>query len=87
VWHVILHNDDRTTLDFLAEVVVRVFSRRQSDAAALLLKLYREGRAVAGIYPDLETAEAKVHAVRRMSQTCGCTLIATCEKVRRSQAA
>jgi ATP-dependent Clp protease adaptor protein ClpS len=87
MWKVVLHNDERTTLDFLAEVIVSIFSRRQAEAANLLLKLYREGRVVAGIYNDVEVASNKVAAVRALGEAKGQILIATVEEVRRSRAA
>lgn len=58
LWHVILHNDNVTTMDFVMQVLIEVFDYNEADALLLMLKIHEEGSAIAGTYVH-EIAEHK----------------------------
>ena len=49
-YKVVFHNDDFTTMEFVTEVLRRVFNKPVDEAVALMMKVHREGRAIVGIY-------------------------------------
>ena len=49
-YRVILLNDDYTTKDFVAQVLIRVFRKTEADAVMLTEKIHVSGSAVVGIY-------------------------------------
>lgn len=51
-------NDDKTPMDFVIAMLIRVFKHNHSAAEQLTLKIHHEGRAVVGIY-SYEIAEQK----------------------------
>ena len=48
VW---IYNDDFTPMDFVVEVLVRIFGKEETAAVALMLDIHRGSYAVAGTYP------------------------------------
>ena len=49
-YNVIIFNDDFTTMDFVIEVLTKIFGKSFEDAKALMLAVHNEGKAVAGTY-------------------------------------
>ncbi|MCL1864029.1 MAG: ATP-dependent Clp protease adaptor ClpS [Defluviitaleaceae bacterium] len=50
MYAVIIHNDDVTTMDFVTEVLMRVFHKTPPAAAALMIEVHELGHGVAGVY-------------------------------------
>ena len=50
---VILLNDDVTPMDFVIELIVKIFRHTPETAKDLTLKIHKEGSAVVGIYTCL----------------------------------
>lgn len=69
-YKVLLHNDDYTTMDFVVEVLVRVFRRNEAQATAIMLSVHNRGYGVCGTY-TAEVAETKVDLVHRLAKTAG----------------
>lgn len=69
-YKVLLHNDDYTTMDFVVEVLVRVFRRNEAQATAIMLSVHNNGYGVCGTF-TAEVAETKVDLVHRLAKTAG----------------
>jgi ATP-dependent Clp protease adaptor protein ClpS len=75
---VLLHNDDYTTMEFVIEVLIRIFRRTAEESVKIMLAVHESGSGVAGIYPA-EIAETKVNQVQEYAQSSGFPLRATIE--------
>lgn len=64
---VLLHNDDYTTMDFVVEILMRIFKKSKSEAVAIMLIIHNNQVGVCGIYP-FEIAETKVKQVEALAQ-------------------
>lgn len=49
-YKVIMHNDDYTTMEFVIEVLVRIFNKKLEEAEKIMLDVHKVGKGVAGIY-------------------------------------
>lgn len=60
-YNVIIFNDDFTTMDFVIEVLTKIFGKSFKDAKALMLAVHNEGKAVAGTYSyDIAISKASL---------------------------
>lgn len=60
-YNVIIFNDDFTTMDFVIEVLTKIFGKNFEDAKALMLAVHNEGKAVAGTYSyDIAISKASL---------------------------
>lgn len=75
VW---LYNDNYTSMEFVLEVLTRIFKKSQDEATQLMLKVHTTGRAVAGSYVE-EIAVMKVHQVLSLAKAQGFPLMCTAE--------
>ena len=50
-YRVVMHNDDFTPMDFVVEILVRIFDKEEAAAVALMLDIHKGSHAVAGVYP------------------------------------
>lgn len=78
-WNVILHNDEKTTMQFVVAVLVEIFHRSVAEATDIMLHIHNNGRAVAGTYTH-EIAEEKMNATVHAARTNGFPLKATIEE-------
>ncbi|SOB57798.1 regulatory protein for ClpA substrate specificity [Pseudodesulfovibrio profundus] len=69
-YKVLLHNDDYTTMDFVVEVLMRVFRKNEAQATAIMLAVHNQGYGVCGLY-TAEVAETKVDLVHRLAKSAG----------------
>lgn len=67
MYNVWIHNDDFTTMEFVVEVLVSVFRRPVESATELMLRVHREGRAVAGTY-SYDVARTKAMRATEMAR-------------------
>lgn len=58
-WKVLFLNDDVTPMDYVIDVLMRVFNHTESTAQEITLSIHNAGRGVAGVFP-FEIAEQKV---------------------------
>ena len=69
-FYVIMHNDDYTTMEFVIELLEKVFRKTPRDAAHLMLTIHTEGQATCGCYPH-EVAETKITQAHRYAKESG----------------
>ncbi len=67
LYRVILHNDHYTTMDFVVDVLVKVFHKPAVEATKIMLDVHRRGRGVCGIY-TYDIAVTKVNRVQTMAK-------------------
>lgn len=66
-YKVLLHNDDYSTMDFVVEVLMRIFKKNKNEAVAIMLAVHTHQVGVCGIY-TYEIAETKVEQVLSMAR-------------------
>lgn len=59
-YKVIMHNDDYTTMEFVIEVLVRIFNKKLEEAQKIMLDVHKAGKGIAGIY-SYDIAMTKAH--------------------------
>ena len=66
-YNVFILNDDYTTMDFVINILNRIFGKNITEATQIMLQVHKKGVGLAGVYPK-EIAETKVEAVHRMAR-------------------
>lgn len=69
MYRVILHNDHYTTMEFVVEILVKIFHKSAPDARRIMLDVHRRGSGHCGVYVrDIaRTKVSQVHALARQS--------------------
>lgn len=57
-YHVIMLNDDITTMDFVVRILQEIFEKDEEQANSLMMKIHLTGDAIVGTYSK-EIAETK----------------------------
>ena len=79
MFRVLLHNDDFTSMDFVVQVLMRVFNKTFEEAARIMLNVHRKGIGLCGVY-TYEVAESKVDTVHSLAREHQYPLKCTMEK-------
>ncbi|TVQ39330.1 MAG: ATP-dependent Clp protease adapter ClpS [Spirochaetaceae bacterium] len=79
MYRVLLHNDDYTTMEFVVEVLVKIFRKTVMDATKIMLTVHKHGRGNVGVY-TYDIAATKIQQVRRMAKEREYPLKCTMEK-------
>lgn len=79
LYRVMLLNDDYTTMEFVVEILVKVFHKPYNEATRIMLHVHREGYGLCGVYP-FEVAESKVDIVHKLARESGFPLKCTMER-------
>lgn len=58
LWKVVFLNDDKTPMEFVIDVLTKIFKHTETQAKELTLEIHNTGSAVVGIYSH-EVAEQK----------------------------
>lgn len=66
-YKVVLLNDDFTSMDFVVEILMEVFSHPLDSAINIMLAIHREGRGICGVY-TFEVAETKISQVKKRAR-------------------
>ncbi len=62
MWQVLMYNDDYTPMEFVVDILTRIFAHSHDAAVQIMLKVHTEGRGVCGVYPR-DVAAMKVEQV------------------------
>ena len=79
LYQVVLLNDDVTPMEFVVEVLEKVFGMDRSRATRIMLEVHTRGKGVCGIY-TYEIAETKVAQVNGYSRQHQHPLLCTMEE-------
>jgi ATP-dependent Clp protease adaptor protein ClpS len=79
LFRVILLNDDYTPMEFVVQVLQKVFSLDRNTATRIMLEVHTKGKGVCGVY-TYEIAETKVAQVTGMAQQHQHPLLCTMEE-------
>jgi ATP-dependent Clp protease adaptor protein ClpS len=70
IYQVVLHNDHYTTMDFVVNVLMKIFQRPAAEATRIMLDVHKKGAGICGIY-TYDIAVTKVSQVHRMAKQHG----------------
>ena len=80
VYKVIILNDDFTPMEFVANIIQKVFNKTQDDATRIMLQIHTEGIGICGMYP-FEIAETKMNQVLNLAKESQHPLQCIIEKI------
>jgi ATP-dependent Clp protease adaptor protein ClpS len=78
-YKVLLLNDDFSTMDFVIEVLVKIFHKSLSESEKIMLDIHNNSKAVCGVYTH-EIAFTKVVQVITMARKAGFPLKAIAQE-------
>ncbi len=78
LYRVILHNDDYTTMEFVVEVLMKIFHKSRDEAEEIMWTVHEKGKALCGVY-TFEIAQTKAEQVRLLARQNSFPLLATIE--------
>jgi ATP-dependent Clp protease adaptor protein ClpS len=79
LYRVFLINDDYSTMDFVVQVLEKVFHKNPVDAAQIMLHVHKNGKGLAGIF-SREIAETKINTVHKLARKSSFPLKCIMEK-------
>ena len=78
-YHVYLLNDDYTSMDFVIDILIRIFHKSYAEAEHIMIQVHQKQRGLCGTY-SYEIAETKVHQVSSLARESGFPLKAVMEE-------
>lgn len=78
-FRVILHNDEKSTFDFVIHVLQTVYQKEMDEAVEITFRIHDIGSATAGIYTH-QIAECKVEETTLLAKANNFPLKATSEE-------
>lgn len=78
MYKVIMHNDDKSTMDFVVEILVSVFNHEIQRAVEIMWEIHNNNCGLAGVY-SLEQAEFRVDLVHSQARAKKFPLTCTIE--------
>ena len=78
-YKVLLINDDFSTMEFVIEILTKIFRKSLDEANDIMLDVHHNGKSVCGIYTH-EIASTKVAQVKQNAKKAGFPLKATMEE-------
>ena len=79
LYRVILINDDYTPMEFVVQVLEKVFSLDRNTATRIMLEVHTKGKGVCGVF-TYEIAETKVAQVLHVAEKAEYPLLCTMEE-------
>lgn len=77
-YHVVLHNDDYTTQEFVVHVLIKFFHKGLTEATQIMLHVHHKGFGIVGVYTR-DVAESKAEQVMSYAAEHGHPLKCTAE--------
>ncbi len=68
MWNVVLHNDNKTPMEFVIIILMQIFHKDVETATALMLNIHEKGKGIAGTY-------SKEVAIEKKSKTDKCSAL------------
>ena len=78
-YKVLLLNDNYSTMDFVVEILKRVFRKTEDEATQIMLSVHENGKGLCGIYSH-EIAATKVAQVKQSARKAQFPLKAVMEE-------
>lgn len=63
MWNVILHNDDKTTMEFVVLVLMQIFHKSFDEASAIMMHIHENGKGIAGTYSNEVASQKRTEAI------------------------
>jgi ATP-dependent Clp protease adaptor protein ClpS len=79
LYRVVMLNDDFTPMEFVIEVLMRIFNKSPEEATQIMLHVHQNGVGVCGVF-TFEVAETKVAQVMDLARRAQHPLQCTMEK-------
>ncbi|MFC2971334.1 ATP-dependent Clp protease adapter ClpS [Azotobacter bryophylli] len=79
MYKVVMFNDDYTPMDFVVEVLEKIFNLNRELATKVMLTVHTEGRAVCGMFTR-DIAETKAMQANQYARECQHPLLCEIEK-------
>lgn len=78
-YKVFLLNDNYSTMDFVIDILVKIFKKTVDEATVIMLNIHNNGKDVCGVY-TYEIAATKVVQVKNLAREKGFPLKAIMEE-------
>ena len=78
-YKVYLLNDDYTTMDFVVDILIRIFHKSYEEAERIMLEIHQSDKGLCGVY-SYEIAETKIAQVHKRARDNGFPLKAYMEE-------
>jgi len=78
-YKVFLLNDDYTTMDFVVDILMKIFYKSYNEAVDIMINIHKNGKGLCGEFP-YEIAEVKTLEVKNRARDRGFPLRAVIEK-------
>jgi len=78
-YKVLLLNDDYSTMDFVIDVLTKVFRKTNDESTNIMLNIHNHGKDICGVYTH-EISATKVAQVKTMARDNGFPLKAVMEE-------
>jgi len=78
-YKVYLLNDDYTTMDFVVDILIRIFHKSYEEAEKIMLEIHQKDKGLCGVY-SYEIAETKIAQVHKRARDNGFPLKAYMEE-------
>lgn len=78
MFKVIFNNDDKTPMEFVIEILMKIYHHDEKAATAITLEIHEKGKGVAGVY-TFEIAEQKATETVTAARAFGFPLSVTVE--------
>jgi ATP-dependent Clp protease adaptor protein ClpS len=75
---VVFHNDDYTTMEFVVHVLMKFFSKTETESTHIMLNVHHKGFGVVDVFPR-DIAETKATQVTEYARAHGHPLRVTAE--------
>lgn len=67
-WRVVFHNDNKTSMEFVIAVLVKIFNLDFNKASQLMMQVHEQGSATVATYSNYDIAEQKTMETLEMAK-------------------